>query len=114
MRNSQYYVALPKFANHEAWIEYDAPVKAGVVRAYLKWGHYPETDGRLDLLAITNVYVRKEAGSAGPRMFTVPVIGFDHGAASKGGLFIEFVTESPGVYALGLGYKGVCVHRSKG
>ena len=31
-----------RLANHEAWIEIEEN------RAYLKWGHFPETDRKLD------------------------------------------------------------------
>jgi len=100
------------FINHEAWIEYSKPAKAGNVRAYLKWGHSPGIDGKLDPLTITNAFAREEAEPTG---LMTPVFGFDDDASSRGGLFIEFAAKRPGAYALGLEYRrGVyTVTRSK-
>ncbi|MCD6492681.1 MAG: hypothetical protein J7K36_02605 [Archaeoglobaceae archaeon] len=41
-----------KLVNHEAWIECQ---QRG--RAYLKWGHLPETDGKLDPKSIKRAFV---------------------------------------------------------
>ncbi len=56
--------------NHEAWIEVNS-------RAYLKWGHYPEIDGKIKLsivraLAIANGTVKSVA------------IGLDKESSAKG------------------------------
>ncbi len=68
---------LLSIVNHEAWIEVDG-------RAYLKWGHYPEVDGKLDPMCI----VRAFAVSGGA---VLPVaVGTDKESSSRGALFLEF------------------------
>ncbi len=39
-----------KVVNHEAWIELEN-------RTYLKWGHFPETDGKLDPKSIRRAFI---------------------------------------------------------
>ncbi len=63
--------------NHEAWIEVDG-------RAYLKWGHYPEVDGKLDPMCIVRAFAVFN-GKISP-----VVIGTDKEASSRGALFLEF------------------------
>ncbi len=84
-----------KIVNHEAWIE------IGNGRAYLKWGHYPEVDGKLDPLSITRAFAVAE-GTAKP-----VIVGMDKDSSAKGGLFLEFdeadavaVEYDRGVYTL--------------
>jgi len=86
---------LIKIVNHEAWIE------IGSGRAYLKWGHYPNVDGKLDPLSITRVFA--VAGG-----ITKPVVvGMDKDSSANGGLFLEFdeadalaVEYDKGIYTL--------------
>ncbi len=84
-----------KLVNHEPWIEYDGK------RAYLKWGHYLDTDDKLDPKTIKRAFV------IGPDGIERPVaVGRDKG--SKDGLFLEFNTENEGVYTVVVEYdKGV-------
>ncbi len=63
--------------NHEAWIEVNS-------RAYLKWGHYPEIDGKLDPLSIVRAFAIAN-GTVKP-----VAIGLDKESSAKGGLFLEF------------------------
>jgi hypothetical protein len=86
---------LLRIINHEAWIELDNG------RAYLKWGHYPEVDGKLDPQSIIRAFA-----IVGRRVLPV-VIGMDKESSAKGALFLEFekadvlaVEYSRGVYTL--------------
>ncbi len=63
--------------NHEAWIEVDG-------RAYLKWGHYPEVDGKLDPMCIVRAFAVFE------KRISPVVVGTDRDASLKGALFLEF------------------------
>jgi len=84
-----------KLVNHEPWIEYDGK------RAYLKWGHYPDTDGKLDPKTIRRAFVIEADGIERP-----VAVGRDK--ESKDGLFLEFDTENEGVYTVVVEYdKGV-------
>ena len=78
-----------KIVNHDAWIECNK-------RAYLKWGHYPETDGKLDPQNI------KRAIVIDPKGERMAIVGTDKDATSKGGLFLEFNAEEP--YLVGAEY----------
>jgi uncharacterized GH25 family protein len=84
-----------KIVNHEVWIEVDES------RAYLKWGHYPEVDGKLDPQSVVRAFA-----VAGNEVLPV-VVGSDKTASEKGGLFLEFdradvlaVEYDRGVYSL--------------
>lgn len=83
-----------KLVNHEAWIECQ---QRG--RAYLKWGHLPETDGKLDLKSIKRAFVIDAEGNE-----KAMVVGSDKEASSKGGLFLEFNAEKEGVYTIAVEY----------
>jgi hypothetical protein len=67
-----------KLVNHEPWIECEEN------RAYLKWGHYPKTEGKLDPLCIKRAFVIDLSGEK------PVVVGSDKESSSKGGLFLEF------------------------
>lgn len=73
-----------QLVNHEAWFEHPGRLGPGKVRLYLKWGHYPRTDGKIDFSIIKKITVdSKEA-----------VVGIDKDSSSKGALFVEaFVAE---------------------
>jgi len=86
---------LVNIVNHEAWIE------PGEGRAYLKWGHYPEVDGKLDPLSIVRAF-SVSGGTVRPI-----IVGIDKESSAKGGLFLEFdeaealaVEYDRGVYTL--------------
>ncbi|RLI73167.1 hypothetical protein DRO97_08000 [Archaeoglobales archaeon] len=83
-----------KLVNHEAWIECQ---QRG--RAYLKWGHLPETDGKLDPKSIKRAFVIDAEGNE-----KAMVVGSDKEASSKGGLFLEFNAEKEGVYTIAVEY----------
>lgn len=72
-----------KIVNHEPWIECESS------RAYLKWGHYPKTDGKLDPLCIKKAFVIDPSGEK------PVVVGRDKESSSKSGLFLEFEAEKP-------------------
>ncbi len=82
-----------KLVNHEAWIEY------GEGRAYLKWGHLPETDGKLDPKSIKRAFVIDPDGNE-----KTLVVGSDKEASSKGALFLEFNAEKEGLYVIAAEY----------
>jgi uncharacterized GH25 family protein len=87
------------FINHHAWIEHSGLfAKPGKVRAYLKWGHFPEVDGKLDPQSITTAFARSI------ELKRPLLVGSDAEASSKGGLFLEFEAERLGVYTVGLQY----------
>jgi uncharacterized GH25 family protein len=68
-----------RLVNHEAWFEHPGELEPGRVRLYLKWGHYPKTDGKIDFSIIKRVAVDgKEA-----------VVGTDKDSSSRGALFVE-------------------------
>lgn len=80
MRRKEIYMVLPKtlkLVNHEAWIGY------GDDRAYLKWGHFPETDGKLDPNSIKRAFTIDPGGNEKAIVF-----GSDK-VSSKGALFLE-------------------------
>ncbi len=79
-----------KIVNHDAWIECDKK------RAYLKWGHYPETDGTFDPQSVKRTIVIDPKGEK------VVIVGTDKEATSKRGLFLEFSAEEP--YLVGVEY----------
>ncbi len=95
LANSDKIENLIKIVNHEAWIE------LGDGRAYLKWGHFPEIDGKLDPLSITRAFAVANG-------FTKPVVvGMDKDSSAKGGIFLEFeeadalaVEYDKGIYTL--------------
>ncbi len=83
---------LLEIVNHEVWLE---PSDG---RVLLKWGHYPETDGKLDPVCITRAFTD---------VFRPAVVGIDKDSSAKGGLFIEFedakalaVEYDRGIYSL--------------
>ena len=83
---------LINLVNHELWIEYEDN------RAYLKWGHYPKTDGRLDPLSIKRAFVLESNGVVSPA-----VIGFDEETyVKKQALFLEFRASKP--FLIGVEY----------
>ena len=81
-----------KLVNHEAWIEWQN-------RFYLKWGHLPETDGKIDPKSIKRAFVVDADGNE-----KALVVGSDRDASSKGGLFLEFNAEKEGVYTIAVEY----------
>ena len=86
--------SLLQLVNHEAWIECSS---SG--RAYLKWGHFPKIDGKLDPKSITKAFVIY------PDRNKIPlIIGTDRVASSEGGLFLEFKAESDGIYTIAAEY----------
>ena len=101
-----------KTVNHEAWIEYGEPVtKAGRIRTYVKWGHYPEVEGRLNPQTVVSAFALLESDLLSPR---IPVtIGVDRDSLAKGGLFMEFLADKPGVYSVNLEYRSSIVCRTK-
>ncbi|RLI78641.1 hypothetical protein DRP05_06485 [Archaeoglobales archaeon] len=78
--------------NHKAWIEYQQG------RAYLKWGHLPET-GKIDPKSIKRAFVVDANGNE-----KVLVVGSDRDASSKEGLFLEFDAGKGGVYTIAIEY----------
>ncbi|UXD22872.1 hypothetical protein IPA_09110 [Ignicoccus pacificus DSM 13166] len=70
-----------ELVNHEAWFE----VEQG--RLYVKWGHYPKTDGKIDFCIIKNVEVDGKRG----------IIGISKDSSARGALFLE---PFPSSYAL--------------
>ncbi len=70
-----------ELVNHEAWFE------SGEGRLYVKWGHYPRTDGKIDFCII------KRAEVDGKKA----LIGIDKDSSSKGAIFME---PFPSSYAL--------------
>ncbi len=68
--------------NHEVWFEF----RNGLV---LKWGHYPDVDGRLDPLCITRAF-----SLANGKVMPV-FVGLDR--SIKDGLFVEFEGEAVAV-----------------
>ncbi len=81
--------------NHEVWFE----VHDG--RVLLKWGHFPETDGKLDPVCITRAF----AVSGG--VVKPVIVGIDRDSSARGGLFLEFeeaealaVEYDRGIYSL--------------
>ena len=90
---------LPSYVNHEVWIEPpDFPLKPGVVRVYVKWGHYPKTDGRLDPLTIRRAFAQGN-GAVKPL-----IIGMDPDATSRNALFAEFKADKQGPYSVAIEY----------
>ncbi len=81
-----------KLVNHEAWIEIED-------RAYLKWGHPPKTDGKLDPKSIKRAFVIDP-----DRSEKVIGIGNDKEATSKKALFLEFNTGKHGLYLIVVEY----------
>ncbi len=74
-----------RIANHEAWIER----KSGF---YLKWGHYPSTDGKLDPRCVRAFAICSDGRK--------PVaVGFDGESSRIGGLFLEFASQPLAVVA---------------
>ncbi len=69
---------MDELINHEVWIEPDGE------RVLLKWGHYPEVDGKIDPLSITRAFAFVN-GVCKP-----VTIGIDRNSSAKGGLFLEF------------------------
>lgn len=67
-----------KLVNHEAWIECEFD------RAYLKWGHFPETDGKFNPNLIRRAFTIDSSGNE-----KAIAIGSDREASSKGALFLE-------------------------
>ncbi|ENN96363.1 hypothetical protein J422_02754 [Methanocaldococcus villosus KIN24-T80] len=85
---------LIRLINHEVWIEIED-------RGYLKWGHYPKTDGKLDPLAITRAFYVKDG------KYYPLVVGKDKISSSKEALFLEFdeadalgIEYNKGIYSL--------------
>jgi hypothetical protein len=71
-----------ELVNHEPWIECEEN------RAYLKWGHYPETEGMLNPKSIRRTFVTDLDGNG-----EALVIGSGREAPPNGSLFLEFNTE---------------------
>jgi len=82
-----------RLVNHEVWIECE------IDRAYLKWGHLPETDGKLDPKSIKRAFVVDPDGNE-----KAIVVGSDKEASSKGALFLEFNAEKDGLYLIAVEY----------
>ncbi len=80
---------IAKLVNHEAWIE----ISNG--RAYLKWGHYPKTDGKIDPKLIRRASVIDSDGRE-----HALAIGSDKDSTSKESLFLEFDAEKDGTIAV--------------
>ncbi len=98
-----------RLVNHFAWIEHVGTYDRGRVRLYVKWGHYPETDGKLDPSIVTDVavVVGKDRVPA--------VIGVDKESSRKGALFLEFIADRSGVYTIMLRYvRGVYTLTNEG
>ncbi len=79
---------LLRLVNHEAWIEIEGN------RAYLKWGHFPKTDGKLDPQCIKRAFVIDPSGEK--RV----VIGRDKESSQRDGLFLEYDAETPYVVCI--------------
>jgi len=79
--------------NHEAWIEYKGS------RAYFKWGHLPNVDGKFDPKAIKRAFIIDADGNEG-----AVAVGLDEEASSEGGLFIEFNAEKERIYIIAVEY----------
>ena len=82
-----------RLVNHEAWIECE------IDRVYLKWGHLPETDGKLDFKSIKRAFVIDPDGNE-----RAVAIGSDKEASSRGALFLEFNAEKDGLYLIAIEY----------
>ncbi len=70
-----------ELVNHEAWFEVDQG------RLYVKWGHYPKTDGKIDFCIIKNVEVDGKRG----------IVGINKESSAREALFVE---PFPSSYAL--------------
>ena len=97
--------------NHHLWFEYADKYEVGrTARLYIKWGHYPETDGKLDpacLRFVKVLYNDVEEVKA--------QIGIDKDSSSKNALFLEFNPVNPGYYTVILSYdRGVYSRTSNG
>lgn len=85
--------------NHQLWVEHEGFYDRGVVKAFLKWGHYPEAEGKLDPATIRNAIVIDPKGRR-----VEPAIGMDPDASSRTALFLEFNAMEPGLYLVGISY----------
>ena len=88
---------LIELINHHAWIEH-GDVRSGLSRLYVKWGHYPETDGKMEPSIVKDLIVKVNG-------IEVPaVIGIDKDSSARSSLFLEFPAKE-GVYEIFLKYE---------
>lgn len=85
---------LLKLVNHEAWIECR---QEG--RAYLKWGHMPQTDGKLDPRVIKKAFVVSPEGKEKPI-----ALGVDRDSSAMGAMFLEFDARNDGIHTIAVEY----------
>ncbi len=99
-----------RLVNHNAWIEHPGYfAEPGRARLYIKWGHYPEVDGKIDPATLTEIIV------LGPEGQTTAVVGIDKDSSSKGAIFLEFNACSIGLYTVLLRYnRGIYTITSTG
>ena len=68
-------------------------------RAYLKWGHMPQTDGKLDPKVVKKAFFVSPEGVEKPL-----AVGTDKDASSHDAIFLEFDAKDDGLYALAVEY----------
>gem|GEM_PF-758139 len=84
--------------NHHLWFD-DMYWHDDHVRILLKWGHYPEVDGKIEPKIFEKLTIIDDLGREVSHQ-----VGIDKDSSSKGGLFLEFKVEKNRAYTIAVTY----------